>query len=678
MGARALLGEMVGSYRIERQLGRGGMGEVYLAVHPGIGARVAIKVLAQGSQHAERFFDEARAVNLIRHPRIASVHDFATLGDGRPYIVMELCEGAPLSALLARGRLPIGTLVNLLCEVLAAAGAAHAKGIVHRDLKPENVFVLRDGHVKVLDFGIAKLTPEDGAPTRTSTGAILGTPAYLSPEQVQSRGTDARADLYAVGVMAFEALTGQVPFQAPSMFELMRMHVEAPPPRLRTLRPEVPEAVEEVVLRALAKSPDDRFATAAAMAEALEASVRGLPPAAFAPVELPPEDAAANGGGAAPASLTRDTPAPSAREGGFTHTAPLRARSKPSAPPADGAAEPARSQPSAPPADSAAEPARSQPSAPPADRVAEPALPPAPAPAPTTPPAAAVASRRRRNLLALGIAVGVLVLIVAVGQAIRAARRRAPVAALAGDAALGVASLTDAALGAASHADAGLGAAGADTVTTDGSTAGSAIASPDAATRGTAPTPVPRPSSSAGPRPALVATPDAGVAGVDGAVAAGTAARNPWLLHGPAPGNPARFEPIGYLPTARALARRMASDAELIELLATNVHPDGYSNLTSPMAHATYRFRSRQLPSGKCSILVTVEKGEVAAWPEEDGCKAGSLPAPRCSVAEAWKVALDAGLSRQWSSLSYGPSGEKYLWQISGNQTGDNLRLDCP
>ena len=600
MGARALLGEMVGSYRIERQLGRGGMGEVYLAVHPGIGARVAIKVLAQGSQHAERFFDEARAVNLIRHPRIASVHDFATLGDGRPYIVMELCEGAPLSALLARGRLPIGTLVGLLCEVLAAAGAAHAKGIVHRDLKPENVFVLRDGHVKVLDFGIAKLTPEDGAPTRTSTGAILGTPAYLSPEQVQSRGTDARADLYAIGVMAFEALTGQVPFQAPSMFELMRMHVEAPPPRLRELRPEVPEALEEVVLRALAKQPDDRFATAAAMAEALEASVRGLPPAAFAPVELPPEEAAASSSSDALASATRDTPAPSAREGGFTHTAPLRARSKPAAPSADDAVEPA------------------------------------PAPAPSVPPAAPVVSRRRRNLLSLGIAVGVLVLIVAAAQAIRAARRGAPAAAL----------VTDAALAAA--------------------TPDASAASADAAIRLTAP----RPSSSAGPRPALVAAPDAAVTP--------TKSSNPWLLHGAAPSNPARFDPIGYLLTARALARRMASDAELIELFASNVHPDGYSNLTSPLAHATYRFRSSQLPSGNCSILVTAEKSEVAAWPEADGCKAGPLPAPRCTVAEVWKVALAAGLSRQWSGLSYGPSGQKFLWEVSGNQTGENLRLDCP
>ena len=638
MGARALLGEMVGSYRIERQLGRGGMGEVYLAVHPGIGARVAIKVLAQGSEHAERFFDEARAVNLIRHPRIASVHDFATLGDGRPYIVMELCEGAPLSALLARGRLPIGTLVGLLCEVLAAAGAAHAKGIVHRDLKPENVFVLRDGHVKVLDFGIAKLTPEDGAPTRTSTGAILGTPAYLSPEQVQSRGTDARADLYAVGVMAFEALTGQVPFKAPSMFELMRMHVEAPPPRLRELAPEVPEALEEVVLRALAKQPDDRFATAAAMAEALQAAVRGLPPAAFAPVELPPEGAAEDSGGRdAPASATQGTPAPSAREGGFTNTAPLRAKAKS----ADGAT------PSAP----APEPA--------------PASTPAPATVPSAPPAVPVAARRRRNLLSLGIAIGVLVLIVGAVQAIRAARRRAPAAALGSDAALAASTATDAATTTATTTatDAGLAAATPDAA---------AATAPDAATRTTAPTAVPRPSTSAGPRPTLTGAPDA-----DAAVAAATSS-NSWLLRGAAPGNPSRFDPIGYLPTARALARRMASDAELIELYATSVHPDGYSNLTNPMAHATYRFRSHKLPTGKCSILVTAEKGEVTAWPEEDGCKAAPLPAPRCTTAEVWKLALAAGLSRQWSGLAYGPSGAKFLWELSGNQTGENLRLDCP
>src|SRR5688572_19929646 len=184
-----LLGRSVGSYRIARRIGAGGMGEVYRGVQPHIGSRVAIKVLshecAKSPALVERFFAEARAVNVIRHENIVNVIDLSALPDGRPYIVMEHLEGAPLSAILRRfGPLPLGTLTRLIGDVLDALDAAHAKGVVHRDLKPDNVFVSRSGRAKVLDFGIAKLRPDLAALSdATRTGALLGTPHYMSPEQ---------------------------------------------------------------------------------------------------------------------------------------------------------------------------------------------------------------------------------------------------------------------------------------------------------------------------------------------------------------------------------------------------------------------------------------------------------------------------------------------------------------
>ena len=309
-----LLGESVGSWRVARLLGAGGMGRVYLGVHPTIGSRVAIKVLshdaAANRDLVERFFNEARAVNLIRHERIADVIDLAFLDDGRPYIVMEHVPGSSLAAVLAdSGPLPLGTLADLLAEVLAAVGAAHAAGIVHRDLKPDNILVTPDGHAKVLDFGIAKLAPEVGGHVQTHTGIVIGTPAYMAPEQARSEHTDHRTDLYALGVVLYEGATGQRPFAARAMFDLLKLQIEAPPRPPRTHRPEIPEAFEAVILRALAKDPNARFATAAEMAAALVAATRDLPatarPALRLPAPEPPRLAAGE------------------RVHGFTGTAPL-------------------------------------------------------------------------------------------------------------------------------------------------------------------------------------------------------------------------------------------------------------------------------------------------------------------------------------------------------------------
>lgn len=295
-----LLGQCVGSYRIARSVGQGGMGRVYLAVHPGIGSRVAVKVLSpecsMRPELVERFFAEARAVNVIRHENIVSVLDLARLPDGRPYIVMEYLDGAPLSRTLERGGLGVVDAVRLVCELLDALAEAHARGIVHRDLKPDNVFVTAGGRAKILDFGVAKLRPEVASiSAETKTGALVGTPHYMSPEQARGRPVDARSDLYAVGLILFEALTGRRAFDADSLFDLLRLHVEQTAPSIRSLRPDLPLSLEAVVRRALEKEPEQRFQSAAELAAALRSAVPigTLPtavagPAPPAPPRAPP------------------------------------------------------------------------------------------------------------------------------------------------------------------------------------------------------------------------------------------------------------------------------------------------------------------------------------------------------------------------------------------------------
>jgi serine/threonine protein kinase len=282
-----LLGTLVGSYRVATMIGQGGMGEVYRGVHPEIGSRVAIKVLTADAARApslvERFFAEARAVNVIRHEGIVSVLDLARLSDGRPYIVMEYLDGAPLSKLFRDHRpMPLGGLVQLLISVVDALQAAHAHGITHRDLKPDNVFVTSTGRTKVLDFGIAKLRPEiAGLSDATRTGALLGTPFYMSPEQARGQTVDMRSDLYSFGVIAFEGATGRRPFEADNLYDQLRQHIEMPAPRPRDLRPELPAALETVILRALEKDPAHRFQSAKELGDALRQSAQFLPPDSF-------------------------------------------------------------------------------------------------------------------------------------------------------------------------------------------------------------------------------------------------------------------------------------------------------------------------------------------------------------------------------------------------------------
>ncbi|HEU0033341.1 MAG TPA: serine/threonine-protein kinase [Kofleriaceae bacterium] len=293
IGDDVLLGTTIGAYRVARLLGIGGMGRVYKGVHPTIGSRVAIKVLSRECTDrrdlVDRFFAEAKAVNLIRHESIVNVLDLAVLPDGRPYIIMEYLDGAPLASIIdhavqTRTPLPLGGLAKLAVEVLDALGAAHGKGIVHRDLKPDNIFVTPSGRPKVLDFGIAKLSDPGSGGGSTRTGSLLGTPHYMAPEQAAGKPVDHRADIYAMGVILFECVTGAKPFVAESLFELLRKHVEEPPPSPRSLRPDLEPSFEHVILCALSKQPDQRFATAQAMSMALQHATAHLPAEQWTPI----------------------------------------------------------------------------------------------------------------------------------------------------------------------------------------------------------------------------------------------------------------------------------------------------------------------------------------------------------------------------------------------------------
>jgi serine/threonine-protein kinase len=273
----SLIGQEVGHYKISSLIGEGGMGAVYLAVHPGIGSRVAVKVLhpelARDRAAVDRFFAEARSVNLIHHENIVNILDLAQLTDGRSYIVMEYLEGESVAARLRKkGPFTPKDAVALMLPVLAALQAAHEKGITHRDLKPDNIYLTRGGQVKVLDFGIAKLDIAHGGGAATRTGAILGTPMYMSPEQAAGRASqvDHRSDIYSAGIILHELVAGKVPFISEALYDLITKHLTEPPPPLRTLKADCPPELEAVVLRALAKERDARFSTAAAMAEELQ------------------------------------------------------------------------------------------------------------------------------------------------------------------------------------------------------------------------------------------------------------------------------------------------------------------------------------------------------------------------------------------------------------------------
>ncbi|HZI16612.1 MAG TPA: serine/threonine-protein kinase, partial [Myxococcus sp.] len=280
-----LIGLRLGEYELRSRVGVGGMGLVYEGIQPLIGKRVAVKVLrpelAHSTEQVERLLAEARAVNAIRHRGIIDIFGFGQVPDGRQYIIMEFLDGQALDTVLAeKTRLPVQEALSLLDEVLAALASAHGAGVVHRDLKPSNIFLVRqpDGsrYVKVLDFGLAKRaqTPT-GRSAQTRTDMVVGTPEYMAPEQARGQEVGPMTDLYALGVVTFEMVTGRLPFIGTSPVDLLMKHVEARPPRPSEFLPELPPALDAFILQMLTKDPETRPGAADALRQQLGRLRRG-------------------------------------------------------------------------------------------------------------------------------------------------------------------------------------------------------------------------------------------------------------------------------------------------------------------------------------------------------------------------------------------------------------------
>ncbi|MEY4765797.1 MAG: hypothetical protein RI907_2470 [Pseudomonadota bacterium] len=272
----------IGPYVILRQLGQGAMGAVYLCSHPETGHEVAVKTMALGEEFHGAELDEARARFLreadmaghLHHPDIVSILDAGESG-GVAYIVMEVVHGQDLTQFAAPGHLlPVDQVLHIVARVAEALAYAHSRGVTHRDIKPANVMVdLAAGSVKIMDFGVARLDNT----SRTRTGVVLGTPSFMSPEQLAGLPVDGRSDLYSLGVALFQLLTGELPYANGSLAVLMRAIGQEPPTPLLTLRPELPPALADILALCLQKHPSTRYATGLQLAEDLRAVEARLP-----------------------------------------------------------------------------------------------------------------------------------------------------------------------------------------------------------------------------------------------------------------------------------------------------------------------------------------------------------------------------------------------------------------
>src|SRR5258706_14701523 len=267
-------GQKIGHYEILSTLGRGGMGEVYLARDTKLSRKVALKVLpgafTQDQERLRRFEQEARATSALNHPNILTIFEIGE-NDGRHYIVTEFIDGQTLAQRIAPGPLKLGETLNIGEQIASALSAAHGAGIVHRDVKPENIMIRSDGIMKILDFGLAKLAQTQSLPSRpedstrvvvkTNAGVVMGTVAYMSPEQARGLSLDARTDIWSLGVVIYQMLTGSVPFSGATSSDILVSILEREPRSLHSFSPEIPAELEWIVNKALTKDCDDRYQT---------------------------------------------------------------------------------------------------------------------------------------------------------------------------------------------------------------------------------------------------------------------------------------------------------------------------------------------------------------------------------------------------------------------------------
>jgi serine/threonine protein kinase len=280
-------GDRLGPYQVVSPLGTGGMGEVYRARDTRLGREVAVKVLSAHRLHdpdrRQRFEQEARVVAALSHSNVLALHDVGSQ-EGVAYAVFELLEGETLRQRLESGPLPVDKAVEYGIQMCQGLAAAHARGIVHRDLKPENVFLTRGGQVKILDFGLAKLGPRalgllDDGRTPTEPGLFIGTSGYMAPEQARGRPADARSDIFSVGAVLYEMLSGRRAFTGPTSADTLAALLTQDPPRISALSRRVPPALERVVRRCLERSPGERFQSAQDVAFGLQAVSDAATPA---------------------------------------------------------------------------------------------------------------------------------------------------------------------------------------------------------------------------------------------------------------------------------------------------------------------------------------------------------------------------------------------------------------
>ncbi len=292
-----MIGQVVGNFKVLSEVGEGGMGKVYRALDMMLEREVALKVLrpefARVPDIVERFRSEAVALAKLLHPNIAGVYSFARFGDDL-FMAMEFVRGSTLERILAEsGAVDWQKAVPLLCQALDGIEHAHRLGIIHRDIKPANVMLTHDGVVKVTDFGIARVL---GRARQTQEGRMIGTIEYMSPERIRGLEVDARSDIYSLGIVLYEMLTGTVPFASDSEYEVMRAQIEDQPRAPRELIPAIPEQVQRALLTAVAKNPGERFASAIEMKNALRAGIEEatrivavpIAPAREAPPPVPP------------------------------------------------------------------------------------------------------------------------------------------------------------------------------------------------------------------------------------------------------------------------------------------------------------------------------------------------------------------------------------------------------